>query len=150
LPTKPSRADCSRQSGDRTANALRLFSATGNTARLFSHGYEAVRLALQVQEPGLLFSAAGQTEAEMGASRNRFQLPKIDVTFASDPASFMQYSRIPESWRARMPSRASWRASHRRHEPTAHYRNVNYDPETPPSDGEAEAGERESRCERIR
>jgi 2-oxoglutarate ferredoxin oxidoreductase subunit alpha len=98
LPTKTEQADLFQAVWGRNGECPAIVLAPATPADCFHMAIEAVRLAFKYMSPVFYLSDGYLANgAEPWAIPEIDQLPKIDVSFATDPASFMPYSRDPET-----------------------------------------------------
>jgi 2-oxoglutarate ferredoxin oxidoreductase subunit alpha len=98
LPTKTEQADLFQAVWGRNGECPAIVIAPSTPADCFRMAIEAVRLAFKYMSPVFYLSDGYLANgAEPWAIPEVDQLPKIDVTFATDPANFMPYSRDPET-----------------------------------------------------
>ena len=98
LPTKTEQADLFQAVWGRNGECPAIVIAPATPADCFHMAIEAVRLAFKYMSPVFYLSDGYLANgAEPWAIPEIDQLPKINVTFASDPANFMPYSRDPET-----------------------------------------------------
>src|SRR4029078_9209283 len=98
LPTKTERADLFQAFWGRNGECPAIVVAPATPADCFHMAIEAVRLAFKYMSPVFFLSDGYLAKrAEPWAIPEIDELPKIPVTFATDPASFMPYSRDPET-----------------------------------------------------
>ena len=98
LPTKTEQADLFQAVWGRNGECPAIVIAPATPADCFHMAIEAVRLAFKYMTPVFYLSDGYLANgAEPWAIPEIDQLPKIAVTFATDPASFMPYSRDPET-----------------------------------------------------
>jgi 2-oxoglutarate ferredoxin oxidoreductase subunit alpha len=98
LPTKTEQADLFQAVWGRNGECPAIVVAPATPADCFHMAIEAVRLSFKYMSPVFYLSDGYLANgAEPWAIPEIDDLPKIDVTFASDPASFMPYSRDPET-----------------------------------------------------
>ena len=118
LPTKTEQADLFQAVWGRNGECPAIVVAPATPADCFHMAIEAVRLAFKYMSPVFYLSDGYLANgAEPWALPEIDELPKIEVTFATDPASFMPYARDPETL-ARpyaIPGHARSGTSHRRH-----------------------------------
>jgi 2-oxoglutarate ferredoxin oxidoreductase subunit alpha len=98
LPTKTEQADLFQAVWGRNGECPAIVIAPATPADCFHMAIEAVRLAIKYMSPVFYLSDGYLANgAEPWAIPEIADLPKIEVTFASDPGSFMPYSRDPET-----------------------------------------------------
>jgi len=98
LPTKTEQADLFQAVWGRNGECPAIVVAPATPADCFHMAIEAVRLAFKYMTPVFYLSDGYLANgAEPWAIPEIDQLPKIAVTFATDPANFMPYSRDPET-----------------------------------------------------
>ena len=98
LPTKTEQADLFQAVWGRNGECPAIVIAPATPADCFHMAIEAVRLAFKYMTPVFYLSDGYLANgAEPWAIPEIDQLPKISVTFATDPANFMPYSRDPET-----------------------------------------------------
>ncbi len=98
LPTKTEQADLFQAVWGRNGECPAIVVAPATPADCFHMAIEAVRLAFKYMSPVFYLSDGYLANgAEPWAIPEIDQLPKINVTFATDPANFMPYSRDPET-----------------------------------------------------
>jgi 2-oxoglutarate/2-oxoacid ferredoxin oxidoreductase subunit alpha len=98
LPTKTEQADLFQAVWGRNGECPAIVVAPATPADCFHMAIEAVRLAFKYMSPVFYLSDGYLANgAEPWAVPEMDALPKIDVTFATDPANFMPYSRDPET-----------------------------------------------------
>ena len=98
LPTKTEQADLFQAVWGRNGECPAIVVAPSTPADCFHMAIEAVRLAFKYMSPVFYLSDGYLANgAEPWAIPEIDDLPKIEVTFASDPANFMPYSRDPET-----------------------------------------------------
>jgi 2-oxoglutarate ferredoxin oxidoreductase subunit alpha len=98
LPTKTEQADLFQAVWGRNGECPAIVLAPATPADCFHMAIEAVRLAFKYMTPVFYLSDGYLANgAEPWAIPEIAELPKIEVTFATDPASFMPYSRDPET-----------------------------------------------------
>jgi 2-oxoglutarate/2-oxoacid ferredoxin oxidoreductase subunit alpha len=98
LPTKTEQADLFQAVWGRNGECPAIVVAPATPADCFHMAIEAVRLAFKYMSPVFYLSDGYLANgAEPWAVPELDALPKIDVTFATDPANFMPYSRDPET-----------------------------------------------------
>jgi len=94
LPTKTEQADLFQAVWGRNGECPAIVLAPATPADCFHMAIEAVRLAFKYMSPVFYLSDGYLANgAEPWAIPEITDLPKIDVTFATDPATFMPYSR---------------------------------------------------------
>jgi 2-oxoglutarate/2-oxoacid ferredoxin oxidoreductase subunit alpha len=98
LPTKTEQADLFQAVWGRNGECPAIVVAPATPADCFHMAIEAVRLSFKYMSPVFYLSDGYLANgAEPWALPEIEDLPKIEVTFANDPASFMPYSRDPET-----------------------------------------------------
>ena len=98
LPTKTEQADLFQAVWGRNGECPAIVLAPATPADCFHMAIEAVRLAFKYMTPVFYLSDGYLANgAEPWALPEVDQLPKIEVTFATDPATFMPYARDPET-----------------------------------------------------
>src|SRR5947199_495295 len=98
LPTKTEQADLFQAVWGRNGECPAVVIAPATTADCFHMAIEAVRLAFKYMTPVFYLSDGYLANgAEPWAIPEIGKLPKIEVTFATDPANFMPYARNPET-----------------------------------------------------
>jgi 2-oxoglutarate/2-oxoacid ferredoxin oxidoreductase subunit alpha len=98
LPTKTEQADLFQAVWGRNGECPAIVVAPATPADCFHMAIEAVRLAFKYMSPVFYLSDGYLANgAEPWAVPEIDALPKIDVTFATDPANFMPYSRDQET-----------------------------------------------------
>lgn len=98
LPTKTEQADLFQAVWGRNGECPAIVVAPATPADCFHMAIEAVRLAFKYMSPVFYLSDGYLANgAEPWAIPSIESLPKIDVTFATDPATFMPYSRDDET-----------------------------------------------------
>jgi 2-oxoglutarate/2-oxoacid ferredoxin oxidoreductase subunit alpha len=98
LPTKTEQADLFQAVWGRNGECPAIVVAPATPADCFHMAIEAVRLAFKYMSPVFYLSDGYLANgAEPWAIPAIDSLPKIDVTFASDPATFMPYARDAET-----------------------------------------------------
>jgi 2-oxoglutarate ferredoxin oxidoreductase subunit alpha len=98
LPTKTEQADLFQAVWGRNGECPAIVVAPSTPADCFHMAIEAVRLAFKYMSPVFYLSDGYLANgAEPWAIPTIEELPQIPVTFATDPASFMPYSRDPET-----------------------------------------------------
>jgi 2-oxoglutarate ferredoxin oxidoreductase subunit alpha len=98
LPTKTEQADLFQAVWGRNGECPAIVVAPSTPADCFHMAIEAVRLAFKYMSPVFYLSDGYLANgAEPWAIPEIKDLPQIPVTFATDPASFMPYSRDPET-----------------------------------------------------
>ena len=98
LPTKTEQADLFQAVWGRNGECPAIVVAPATPADCFHMAIESVRLAFKYMSPVFYLSDGYLANgAEPWAVPELDQLPKIEVTFHSDPATFMPYSRDPET-----------------------------------------------------
>jgi len=94
LPTKTEQADLFQAVWGRNGECPAIVVAPSTPADCFHMAIEAVRLAFKYMSPVFYLSDGYLANgAEPWAIPDIDSLPKINVTFASDPATFMPYAR---------------------------------------------------------
>jgi 2-oxoglutarate ferredoxin oxidoreductase subunit alpha len=98
LPTKTEQADLFQAVWGRNGECPALVVAPATPGDCFHMAIEAVRLAFKYMVPVFYLSDGYLANgAEPWAIPEISQLPKIEVKFATDPATFMPYSRDEET-----------------------------------------------------
>lgn len=98
LPTKTEQADLFQAVWGRNGECPAIVVAPSTPADCFHMAIEAVRLAFKYMSPVFYLSDGYLANgAEPWAIPEIADLPKIEVNFASDPATFMPYARDPET-----------------------------------------------------
>ena len=98
LPTKTEQADLFQAVWGRNGECPAIVVAPATPADCFHMAIEAVRLAFKYMSPVFYLSDGYLANgAEPWAVPEIDALPKIEVTFATDPANFMPYARDPET-----------------------------------------------------
>jgi 2-oxoglutarate ferredoxin oxidoreductase subunit alpha len=98
LPTKTEQADLFQAVWGRNGECPAIVLAPATPADCFHMAIEAVRLAFNYMCPVFYLSDGYLANgAEPWAIPEVKDLPRIDVTFAHDPATFMPYARNPET-----------------------------------------------------
>ena len=98
LPTKTEQADLFQAVWGRNGECPAIVIAPATPADCFHMAIEAVRLAFKYMSPVFYLSDGYLANgAEPWAIPEIDSLPKIDVRFATDPATFMPYSRDQET-----------------------------------------------------
>src|ERR1700752_341084 len=98
LPTKTEQADLFQAVWGRNGECPAIVVAPATPADCFHMAIEAVRLAFKYMSPVFYLSDGYLANgAEPWAVPELDALPKIDVTFATDPSTFMPYARDPET-----------------------------------------------------
>src|SRR6266498_133182 len=98
LPTKTEQADLFQAVWGRNGECPAIVVAPATPADCFHMAIEAVRLSFKHMTPVFYLSDGYLANgAEPWAIPEIDQLPKINVTFATDPATFMPYARDPET-----------------------------------------------------
>src|SRR5678809_1387531 len=98
LPTKTEQADLFQAVWGRNGECPAIVVAPATPADCFHMAIEATRLAFKYMSPVFYLSDGYLANgAEPWAIPNIDDLPKIDVTFATDPTTFMPYSRDEET-----------------------------------------------------
>jgi 2-oxoglutarate/2-oxoacid ferredoxin oxidoreductase subunit alpha len=99
LPTKTEQADLFQAVWGRNGECPAIVVAPATPADCFHMAIEAVRLAFKYMTPVFYLSDGYLANgAEPWALPEVNQLPKIDVSFVTDPANFMPYARDPETF----------------------------------------------------
>jgi 2-oxoglutarate/2-oxoacid ferredoxin oxidoreductase subunit alpha len=94
LPTKTEQADLFQAVWGRNGECPAIVVAPATPGDCFHMAIESVRLAFKYMSPVFYLSDGYLANgAEPWAIPSLESLPKIDVTFATDPATFMPYSR---------------------------------------------------------
>ncbi len=94
LPTKTEQADLFQAVWGRNGECPAIVVAPATPGDCFHMAIEAVRLAFKYMSPVFYLSDGYLANgAEPWAIPSLESLPKIDVTFATDPATFMPYAR---------------------------------------------------------
>ena len=151
LPTKTEQADLFQAVWGRNGECPAIVIAPATPADCFHMAIEAVRLAFKYMSPVFYLSDGYLANgAEPWAIPEIDDLPKIDVTFATDPANFMPYSRDPETLARPYAIPGTPGLEHRiggieKQHITG---NVNYDPENHHLMVQAATGKNRSRRER--
>jgi 2-oxoglutarate/2-oxoacid ferredoxin oxidoreductase subunit alpha len=98
LPTKTEQADLFQAVWGRNGECPAIVIAPATPGDCFHMAIEAVRLAFRYMSPVFYLSDGYLANgAEPWSIPQIDELPKIDVSFASDPATFMPYSRDEET-----------------------------------------------------
>lgn len=98
LPTKTEQADLFQAVWGRNGECPAIVIAPATPADCFHMAIEAVRLAFKYMSPVFYLSDGYLANgAEPWALPEVDELPKIEVSFATDPAAFMPYARDPET-----------------------------------------------------
>ena len=98
LPTKTEQADLFQAVWGRNGECPAIVVAPATPADCFHMAIESVRLAFKYMSPVFYLSDGYLANgAEPWAVPEIDELPKIDVKFATDPATFMPYAREPET-----------------------------------------------------
>jgi 2-oxoglutarate/2-oxoacid ferredoxin oxidoreductase subunit alpha len=98
LPTKTEQADLFQAVWGRNGECPAIVIAPATPAECFSMAIEAVRLAYRYMTPVFYLSDGYLANgAEPWLVPEIADLPKIELTFADDPASFMPYARDEET-----------------------------------------------------
>jgi len=98
LPTKTEQADLFQAVWGRNGECPAIVVAPATPGDCFHMAIEAVRLAFKYMSPVFYLSDGYLANgAEPWAIPAIDDLPKIDVSFANDPATFMPYTRDPET-----------------------------------------------------
>lgn len=98
LPTKTEQADLFQAVWGRNGECPAIVVAPATPAECFHMAIEAVRLAFKYMSPVFYLSDGYLANgAEPWAVPEIDALPKIEVTFATDPANFMPYARDLET-----------------------------------------------------
>jgi 2-oxoglutarate ferredoxin oxidoreductase subunit alpha len=98
LPTKTEQADLFQAVWGRNGECPAIVVAPATPADCFHMAIEAVRLAFKYMSPVFYLSDGYLANgAEPWAIPEIDALPKIEVKFANDPATFMPYARDPET-----------------------------------------------------
>jgi 2-oxoglutarate/2-oxoacid ferredoxin oxidoreductase subunit alpha len=98
LPTKTEQADLFQAVWGRNGECPAIVLAPATPGDCFHMAIEAVRLAFKYMSPVFYLSDGYLANgAEPWAIPAIDDLPKIDVSFANDPATFMPYARDPET-----------------------------------------------------
>ena len=99
LPTKTEQADLFQAVWGRNGECPAIVLAPATPGDCFHMAIEAVRLAFKYMSPVFYLSDGYLANgAEPWAIPEIDQLPKIEVHFATDPATFMPYARDPETF----------------------------------------------------
>ena len=98
LPTKTEQADLFQAVWGRNGECPAIVVAPSTPGDCFHMAIEAVRLAFKYMVPVFYLSDGYLANgAEPWAIPSIEELPKIEVKFASDPATFLPYARDPET-----------------------------------------------------
>ncbi len=98
LPTKTEQADLFQAVWGRNGECPAIVIAPATPADCFHMAIEAVRLAFKYMSPVFYLSDGYLANgAEPWSIPEIESLPKIEVTFATDPSTFMPYARDPET-----------------------------------------------------
>ena len=98
LPTKTEQADLFQAVWGRNGECPAIVVAPATPGDCFHMAIEAVRLAFKYMSPVFYLSDGYLANgAEPWAIPSVGSLPKIEVTFANDPSTFMPYARNPET-----------------------------------------------------
>jgi len=98
LPTKTEQADLFQAVWGRNGECPAIVVAPATPGDCFHMAIEAVRLAFKYMTPVFYLSDGYLANgAEPWAIPSIESLPKIEVNFANDPATFMPYARDPET-----------------------------------------------------
>jgi 2-oxoglutarate/2-oxoacid ferredoxin oxidoreductase subunit alpha len=98
LPTKTEQADLFQAVWGRNGECPAIVVAPATPADCFHMAIESVRLAFKYMSPVFYLSDGYLANgAEPWAVPEMDQLPKIEVTFHTDPSTFMPYARDPET-----------------------------------------------------
>jgi len=98
LPTKTEQADLFQAVWGRNGECPAIVVAPATPADCFDMAIDAVRLALKYMSPVFYLSDGYLANgAEPWAIPEIHELPKIEVKFATDPATFMPYARDEET-----------------------------------------------------
>ena len=98
LPTKTEQADLFQSVWGRNGECPAVVIAPATPADCFHMAVEAVRLAFKYMTPVFYLSDGYLANgAEPWALPKIEELPKIEVKFADDPATFLPYARDPET-----------------------------------------------------
>jgi len=98
LPTKTEQADLFQAVWGRNGECPAIVVAPATPADCFHMAIEAVRLAFKYTSPVFYLSDGYLANgAEPWAIPDINSLPKIELKFATDPATFMPYARDPET-----------------------------------------------------
>ncbi|HKN85039.1 MAG TPA: 2-oxoacid:acceptor oxidoreductase subunit alpha [Pyrinomonadaceae bacterium] len=98
LPTKTEQADLFQAVWGRNGECPAIVVAPATPADCFHMAIEAVRLAFKYMSPVFYLSDGYLANgAEPWAIPDINSLPKIELKFATDPATFMPYARDPET-----------------------------------------------------
>jgi len=98
LPTKTEQADLFQAVWGRNGECPAIVIAPATPADCFHMAIEAVRLAFKYMSPVFYLSDGYLANgAEPWAVPEIDELPKIEINFANDPATFMPYARDPET-----------------------------------------------------
>jgi len=99
LPTKTEQADLFQAVWGRNGECPAIVVAPATPADCFHMAFEAVRLAFKYMSPVFYLSDGYLANgAEPWAIPEIDELPKIEVKFHTDPATFMPYARDPETF----------------------------------------------------
>ena len=99
LPTKTEQADLFQAVWGRNGECPAIVVAPSTPGDCFHMAIEAVRLAFKYMSPVFYLSDGYLANgAEPWAIPSLDELPKIEVRFATDPATFMPYARDPETF----------------------------------------------------
>jgi 2-oxoglutarate/2-oxoacid ferredoxin oxidoreductase subunit alpha len=99
LPTKTEQADLFQAVWGRNGECPAIVVAPSTPGDCFHMAIEAVRLAFKYMSPVFYLSDGYLANgAEPWAIPSLDELPKIEVKFATDPATFMPYARDPETF----------------------------------------------------
>ena len=98
LPTKTEQADLFQAVWGRNGECPAIVVAPATPGDCFHMAIEAVRLAFKYMSPVFYLSDGYLANgAEPWAIPSIESLPKIEISFANDPATFMPYARNPET-----------------------------------------------------
>jgi len=98
LPTKTEQADLFQAVWGRNGECPAIVVAPATPADCFHMAIEAVRLAFKYMSPVFYLSDGYLANgAEPWSIPEMHELPKIEVTFHTDPTTFMPYARDPET-----------------------------------------------------
>ena len=98
LPTKTEQADLFQAVWGRNGECPAIVIAPATPSDCFHMAIEAVRLAFKFMSPVFYLSDGYLANgAEPWALPEIDELPKIEVSFATDPSGFMPYARDPET-----------------------------------------------------
>jgi 2-oxoglutarate/2-oxoacid ferredoxin oxidoreductase subunit alpha len=98
LPTKTEQADLFQAVWGRNGECPAIVVAPSTPGDCFHMAIEAVRLAFKYMSPVFYLSDGYLANgAEPWAIPGIDELPKIEISFANDPATFMPYARDPET-----------------------------------------------------